>query len=150
MKNILLKIIRLVAVAAMICTVLLAGLSLTFPRLLGKERLWDLNTGAYTDAVFVCGLKLSEDKLTSGLEPILAEQVRAGQTGFPHVVIYSSSIWQSARGGQSMRVAHLASRFMTSTNKLTASDRERLLGLIHAQDAIELRRWYYEREQQQQ
>jgi len=146
MKNPFLKPIGLLALAVLICAALLAGLSLNFPHLLGKERLWDLNTGRYTDAVFVCGLKLSERKVTSGLEPIFADQVRARQTGFPQVVIYSSSILQPARGGQSMRVAHLVGRFMTSSHTLTTSDRERLLGLIHAQDAIELRRWYYERE----
>ena len=132
--------------AVVISAVLLGGFSLCFPRFFGKERSWDLSTGWYTDAVFVCGVKVSEHNVASGLEPIFAEQVRRGQTGFPAVILYSSSILQPPRGGQMMRVAHLAGRFMTSTNALTVSDRERLLRLIHAEDADELRRWYYERE----
>jgi hypothetical protein len=135
------SLLVLVAGIAVVITVL-AGLSLNFPRLLGRERVWDLNTGEFYDAVFLCNIRVSHRQESSGLEAIFEEQVRAGQTGFPRVVIYSNSILQPPRGGQWMRIAHLAGRFVADGTNFATLDRQRLLTLIHSHDDIELLRWY--------
>jgi hypothetical protein len=144
MRNAKLPVLFLVTAA--IVTPFIAALSLNSPRLLGKERLWNLNAGVYIDRVFFCGIKISERNVKSGLETLFDEQIRTGQTSFPHVVIYSNSIFQPSRGGQWMRIAHLAGRFVASSTNLAPLDRQRLVSLIRAQDDTELLRWFYERE----
>jgi hypothetical protein len=145
MRNIRLGLSFLVAAALFIT--LLAVASLNFPKLLGKERLWNLNTGMYSDRVYICGIKISERIVKSGLEPIFNRQNRTGQTGFPQVVIYSTSIFQPPRGGQWMRIAHLTGRFAEVSAGSAGIEPERLLSLIHAQDDTEMLRLFYERGQ---
>ena len=146
-RNSVFKVLAIISLSGGFFLLLLAALSLVYPRLLGQVRLWNLNTGSYTDVVFLCGFRISEQHVNSDLESVFAEQVRTRQTGFPSVVIYSRSILQPARGGQWMRVAHLAGRFVQDTTNTAPIDYGRLLNLIHTQDDTELIRWYYERQQ---
>lgn len=137
------KVLFGVCALTLALTLTLAVSSLWVPRMMGTERLWSLETGAFVDTLYIGGIRLRALEVPSGLENLFA-----GRKDYPprqsFVVIYSKSLFQPARGGRWMRVAQLALKIVESHDQAATIDRARLLQLIDAQNDVDLGRWYYE------
>src|SRR5258705_1348107 len=92
-------------------TLILALASIWYPRMLGSERLWNLNTGAFIDATYICGLEVRKRHVPSGLEGVF--QPRSANNQKEHLMVISrNSILQPARSGRWMLGPSLAPKLM--------------------------------------